>query len=101
VRLIHLRARASGIPQRVTAVVNGNRTDEVTVGCDWGNYEIAVAPGSFRAGTENEVMLLTPDAHTPASAGFSNDPRMLGIAVMSIAFRPAADRRWPWTRTKS
>jgi hypothetical protein len=100
VRLIHLRARGFGKPQRVTMLVNGNRTSEVIVGCDWGNYEIAVAPGNFRVGAENEVTLLTPDAYTPASTGDSDDQRMLGIAVMSIAFRPAADRRWPWTWAK-
>lgn len=100
VSLIHLRARAFGKPQRVRVLVNGTTVDELTVGCGWNDYEMAMPPSTFRADTENEVKFLTPDAHAPISVGFSEDTRTLGIAVMSIAFRPAAKRRWPWTRTK-
>jgi glycosyl transferase family 2/uncharacterized protein DUF7024 len=83
-RFIRLRAVAFGKPQRVTVLVNGNGSVELTVDSTWRDYEVAI--NSVNNQADNELKFLLPDAHSPKSVGQSEDTRELGIALSSLRF---------------
>jgi hypothetical protein len=70
--------------QRVEVLVDANKAAELTVDGTWRDYDIGLG-GPVRPG-KHTISFRLPDARSPKSAGVSEDSRVLGIAVASMAF---------------
>jgi glycosyltransferase involved in cell wall biosynthesis len=85
-RIVRLRALAFARSQRLIVSVDGNPAAELRVDGTWRDYDIVVDTSHFTAGAEHEITFTLPDAHSPKSAGMSNDSRELGIALSRLTF---------------
>ena len=78
--------------QRVNVSLNGARATTLRITIpDAREYDLAFPASMVRR--ENVLRFELPDAASPASLGASDDPRVLGVAVESVARVPAAGPR--------
>jgi hypothetical protein len=86
-RRMQLKAMAfvpGGQSQRVEVLVDASKVAELTADGTSRDYDIDLG-GPVRPG-EHTISFRLPDARSPRSAGVSEDSRVLGIAVASMAF---------------
>jgi hypothetical protein len=91
IRMRALAFAARGGSQRVEVSIDGKDAAALTVGSAWRDYHIDLAVPVSTG--EHEIVLRLPEAHSPQSVGFNDDPRVLGIAVSSMSFVTANDDR--------
>ena len=84
------RAAAFGGSQRVIVSVDGKQVSELQIVFERRDYKIAVDLDNPDPDLEHEIVFTLPDAHSPLSAGVSQDPRRLGISMSSLTFFDSA-----------
>jgi hypothetical protein len=70
--------------QPVEVFVNGQKLAEWQVNSNPAGYSVAIPADTIKAGGTLEIEFRTPKAASPKSVGMSEDPRVLGVCVVSL-----------------
>ena len=83
---LDFRAASFGASQQVVVTIDGKQVSDLQIVSEQHNYEITVDLDNPDPNLEHEIAFKLPDAHSPLSAGVSQDPRQLGISMSSMTF---------------